>query len=83
MFKKPGTWMDSLDKRHKRKFRTHKQVLGRTTHLLSFDTILTAHKATSPSILLLLVQSLQRFTKPLPSNDMGLHTQTHRMFEGM
>jgi hypothetical protein len=52
-------------------------VLGRTNRLISFDTTRTAYK-TSPSIILLCCGNA--FTELLPSNDMGIHKQTHASY---
>jgi hypothetical protein len=52
------------------------EVLGRIHRLLSFDTTMIAQKTTPPTILLLLL------VYSLPSNDRGIHLQTHRQMVG-
>jgi hypothetical protein len=51
------------------------EVLGRTDRLLSLDTTRTAKKTTPPTILRCRWNVLIEL---LPSNDRGIHRQTHR-----
>jgi hypothetical protein len=53
-----------------------KLVLGRTNRPLSFDTTWIVWKTTPQTILLCRGKV---YIKPLPSNDMGIHRQTHRL----
>jgi hypothetical protein len=58
------------------------EVLGRTNRILPFDTM------TRQTIFLLLyvvvfVTTVTFITKMLPSNDKGIHIQTHRLMGGI
>jgi hypothetical protein len=59
-----------------RKVKTKLEVLGRTTRLLSFDTIRASKKETPPTILRCHGNA---FTEPLPSNDRMIHRETNRI----
>jgi hypothetical protein len=51
-----------------------REILGRTNRLLCFDATRTAYKTTPPTIHC----CGNIYTKLLPNNDRGIHTQTHR-----
>jgi hypothetical protein len=55
------------------------EVLGRTNHLLSSDTIRTAQKTTPPTIIRC---SGNVSTKQLSSDDRGIHTERERGVTG-